>query len=44
VLAAHGFEVRRFWNNDVLRDTAAVLAVIAERVRALSRSSGRGLG
>ena len=40
VLAAHGFEVRRFWNNDVLRDTAAVLAVIAERVRALTRPPG----
>jgi len=35
VLAGHGFEVVRFWDNDVLRDTPAVLAVIAHRAAVL---------
>ena len=33
VLAAHGFEVLRFWDNDVLRDLDAVLQSIAGVVR-----------
>ena len=33
VLAAHGFEVIRFWDNDVLRDLDAVLQSIAGVVR-----------
>jgi very-short-patch-repair endonuclease len=32
VLAAHGFEVIRFWDNDVLRDVDAVLQSIARVV------------
>ena len=32
VLAAHGFEVIRFWDNDVLRDVDAVLQSIAHVV------------
>ena len=41
VLAAHGFEVVRFWNDDVLRDTATVVAAIAARVGALTPTLSR---
>jgi len=37
VLAAHGFEVLRFWDNDVLSNTSGVLTVIAQRARRLQR-------
>jgi very-short-patch-repair endonuclease len=33
-LVAQGFRVVRFWNNEILQDTAAVLAVIFEAVAA----------
>jgi len=44
VLASHDFEVIRFWDNDVLRDTPAVLAEIVRRAAltpALSRKRER---
>ena len=55
VLAGYGLEVMRFWDNDVLRETDAVIAAIAQKVMALarpaealtptlSRQSGRGGG
>jgi len=37
-LARLGHEVLRFWNNSVLRDTPAMLAVVARRVAALSQT------
>jgi len=37
VLAAHGFDVLRFWDNDVLINTSGVLTVIARRARQLQR-------
>jgi adenine-specific DNA-methyltransferase len=37
VLAARGFEVLRFWNNDVLQNTQGVLDVISRRLRTLTR-------
>jgi very-short-patch-repair endonuclease len=43
VLAAHGFEVLRFWDNDVLRDFDAVLQSIAGVVRRrIAQSDGHG--
>ena len=42
VLAGHGLEVVRFWDNDVLRDTDAVIAAIARKITALSRLAGEG--
>ena len=51
VLAAHGFEVLRFWDNDVLANTPGVLAVIARRARqmqdqcqVLPRAAGKEAG
>jgi len=35
-LSAQGFKVLRFWNNDVLQRTEAVLAVIAKTLNELS--------
>jgi len=37
VLAGYGLEVMRFWDNDVLRETDAVIAAIARKVMALTR-------
>jgi very-short-patch-repair endonuclease len=37
VLAAHDFEVLRFWDNDVLTNTSGVLTVISRRARQLQR-------
>ena len=37
LLVGYGLEVLRFWDNDVLRETDAVIAVIEERIRALTR-------
>jgi very-short-patch-repair endonuclease len=37
VLAARGFEILRFWNNDVLQNTPGVLEAISRRLRALTR-------
>jgi very-short-patch-repair endonuclease len=34
VLAGYGFEVIRFWDDDVLRNTSAVLGEIARRAAA----------
>ena len=39
VLAAEGFEVMRFWDNDVLASTPQVLESIRNRVIALTRAS-----
>jgi adenine-specific DNA-methyltransferase len=33
VLAARGFEILRFWNNDVLQNTQGVLEAISRRLR-----------
>jgi very-short-patch-repair endonuclease len=38
-LAKAGFEVIRFWDNDVMRETDAVISMIAERIRALTRAA-----
>ena len=38
VLAAHGYTVLRFWNNDVLTNIEGVLAAIAQAVTAPSPS------
>ena len=38
VLAASGFEVLRFWNNDVLANTAGVLATIVARAEHIRQS------
>ena len=38
ILAANGFEVLRFWNNDVLANTAGVLAAIAARAEQIQGS------
>ena len=35
VLAARGFEVLRFWNNDVLQNTQGVLEVIAKKLQTM---------
>jgi len=39
LLVARGFEVLRFWDNDVMRDTDAIIAVIARRIEALTRAA-----
>lgn len=39
ILNAHGISVLRFWNNDVLRDRAAVIQAICEVVAALGTAS-----
>jgi very-short-patch-repair endonuclease len=39
VLAGYGYAVIRFWDNDVLRDTSAVLEVIARCAEALTQPS-----
>ena len=47
VLASHGFQVIRFWDNDVLRDTQAVLSEILRRAAltpTLSRERERVAG
>ena len=41
VLAGYGYAVIRFWDNDVLRDTSAVLEVIARRAEALTPTLSR---
>ena len=41
VLAASGFEVLRFWNNDVLANTAGVLATIVARAEQIRQSRTR---
>jgi very-short-patch-repair endonuclease len=38
-LAGMGFDVMRFWDNDVLRETDAVISVIAGRIGALTRAA-----
>jgi very-short-patch-repair endonuclease len=38
-LAGLGFEVLRFWGNEVMRDTDVIISVIAERITALTRTS-----
>ena len=43
ILAAHGFDVLRFWDNDVLLDLDAVLQSIASVARRrIAQSVGRG--
>ena len=39
LLVKRGFEVLRFWDNDVMRDTDAIIAVIAQRIEALTRAA-----
>jgi very-short-patch-repair endonuclease len=41
VLAARGFEILRFWNNDVLQNTQGVLDVISRRLRQRLRTLTR---
>ena len=40
VLAAHGFEVLRFWDNETLSNTAGVAEVIARRAAEIRRARG----
>jgi very-short-patch-repair endonuclease len=39
VIAGYGLEVVRFWDNDVLRDTDAVILAIARKIEALTRAA-----
>jgi very-short-patch-repair endonuclease len=40
-LEERGYEVIRFWDNDVLRDTQAVLATIARHAQGMAASESR---
>jgi adenine-specific DNA-methyltransferase len=40
VLAAHGFEVLRFWDNEALSNTAGVVEAIARRAAEIQRALG----
>ena len=42
VLAAHGFEVLRFWDNEALSNTAGVVEVIARRAVEIQRARAGG--
>jgi len=39
LMVGYGFEVLRFWDNDVLRDTDAVIAAIDRKIRTLTRAA-----
>jgi very-short-patch-repair endonuclease len=39
MLVGMGFAVLRFWDNDVLRETNAVVSEIAKKIEALTRTS-----
>jgi very-short-patch-repair endonuclease len=43
VMAAHGFEVLRFWNNDVLSNTTGVLVTITKKASEITRSRSEAL-
>jgi very-short-patch-repair endonuclease len=40
VLAAHGFEVLRFWDNEALSNTAGVMEAIARKAAEMQRAQG----
>jgi very-short-patch-repair endonuclease len=42
-MAAHGFEVLRFWNNDVLSNTTGVLVTITRKASEITRSRSDAL-